>query len=129
MGLYAIHAFENVYGGLHGMESYAVVECKDEFEVSKIAEEMSFSIINSYDFLMQEIEREALESYESQGYSIENSPYEDDIFVVLLEMAIKNRIEYEIYLVKETDKSLNKLNHIIKLRPKYFIEKYCCKIK
>lgn len=46
--LFAIHAYESTYCGLHGIEDFAIVECKDEKEAREIAYEMSYEVIMSY---------------------------------------------------------------------------------
>ena len=46
MGYYAIYAYENMYGGLHGINDYAVVEA-DSYEMAeKFAAELETQIKN-----------------------------------------------------------------------------------
>ena len=46
--LFAIHAYESTYCGLHGVEDFAIVECKNEEEAAEIACDMSRDVIHSY---------------------------------------------------------------------------------
>jgi gamma-glutamylcyclotransferase (GGCT)/AIG2-like uncharacterized protein YtfP len=94
--LYAICAYEDTFGGLHGINSFAVVEGTEE-DANIIAEQMSYDVMQSY----------ALED-EDEDYNCEE------------------HVAYEVYpFTEETFKSLNELNDEIYKDPQGFIEKYC----
>ena len=57
--LFAIHAYETMYYGLHGVEDYAIVECKNEKEAAEIACQMSRDLIHSYRETEENIDQEA----------------------------------------------------------------------
>ena len=80
---FAIHAYEDMYQALHGIEDYEVVECDTLAEAESIACDMARDLINSYSFLLDEIEEEAIET---------DCDVED---------LIRSRLCYEIYPIKE----------------------------
>lgn len=57
--LFAIHAYESTYCGLHGVENFMIVECKNEEEAAEIACEMSRDVIHSYNSTEENIDQEA----------------------------------------------------------------------
>lgn len=59
--IYAIHAYEDVYGGYHGIEEWGFIEAESEEDESLIAtaQEMCGSLISSYG-----LEDEYLEGFE-----------------------------------------------------------------
>lgn len=48
MDVYVIHSFDEIYGGLHGMEEWSMEECQSEKEAIETAIEMSCDVIDSY---------------------------------------------------------------------------------
>ena len=68
MDVYVIHAFDEIFGGLHGMEEWSMEECQSEKEAVESAIEMSCDVIDSYADIT-EILRERAEDYLS--YDIE----------------------------------------------------------
>lgn len=61
--LFAIHAYESTLCGLHGVEDFAIIECRNEEEAAETAREMSYDLIHSY-------------------HDIENTLYEEAAFVL-----------------------------------------------
>ena len=59
--IFAIHAYEDTYGGYHGIEEWGFIEAEDEndSEIYEVAEIMSAQVIASYG-----LEDEYLEDYE-----------------------------------------------------------------
>lgn len=115
MGYYAIYAYENIYGGLHGISDYAVVEA-DSYEMAeKFAAELSSDVIDSY--LDDEEIREAT------GID------EDDVFFTdELDDFYAEDIAYDIYTLDESkirdEISLNSYSDEFRNDPHEFIEKY-----
>lgn len=64
MALYLIHAYEDMYGGLHGMEDVLILEEDNEEEVRLTAKEMSMDVIDSYSSIRDALEEEAAEYHE-----------------------------------------------------------------
>ena len=57
--LYAIYAYEGMYGGLHGMDNHAIVDCRDEGEAEDIGVEMSYDVMGSYECISSSFQEEA----------------------------------------------------------------------
>ena len=92
MKKYAIYAYDNTYGGLHGYESYAIIDCKDQEEAEMTAAEMSREVINDFGLIDDEMEAYInSEDYDEEGsYDYESELIEEDI-------------AYEIYEIVKTD--------------------------
>ena len=111
--LYAIHAFDDMYGGLHGIESYSVIEAESLKEAEEYAFECSCDIIE--DYVIHEFYNDA----ENEGIEDEEELQE------YIDECIQEDIAYEVYKVKETTESLEELDDKINQDPEDFIEKYC----
>lgn len=57
--LFAIHAYESTYCGLHGIEDFLITECKNRMEAQEIACQMSSDLIHSYNNIEENIYQEA----------------------------------------------------------------------
>ena len=105
--LYAIYAYEETFGGLHGINSYAVIEASSQDEAEIVAAEMSRDIIDSYEYMLN-------------LYDEEEDDEEDYID------AVEENIAYEVYpFITETTKSLDELNDEFQKNPNEILEKYC----
>jgi len=115
MQKYAIYAYDNTYGGLHGYENYAIVDCKDQKEAEMTGAEMSRDVINDFGLVDDEMEAYInSEDYDEEAsYDYENELIEEDI-------------AYEIYEVVDTkslsDKELESKFYNDK---EEFIKDYC----
>ena len=98
MKKYAIYASDNAYGGLHGYESYAIVDCKDQEEAELIAAEMSREVINDFGLIDDEMEAYVnSEDYdEEESYDYENELIEEDIAYQIYEIIDTKGISDEI---------------------------------
>lgn len=114
--LFAVHAYDGVYGGLHGMNEKAVIEVAKEEEAVEIAEEMSMMVIENYDDIYNTFVDEA------DFNGLDN---ESDEWYEYIEDQIKEDIDYEVYKVKENNKSLEELNDLFLNDSDDFIKKYC----
>lgn len=115
MGYYAIYAYENMYGGLHGINDYAVVKA-DSYEMAeKMAAELSSDVIDSY--IDDEEIREATGIDE-----------DDEFFTDELDDFYAEEIAYDIYTLDESkirdEISLNSYSDKFRDDPHEFIEKY-----
>lgn len=129
--LYAVIAYEQLYGGLHGMVSYFVAEGTKE-EVEEMAIEESYSIMEEYSSIMEDLEEAAREEvgfepdqYEDYEEGEGSAEYDDEYSHALDEQMAEN-VMYEIYpIVKETNFSIEHLNEIFNDNPEGFIREYC----
>ena len=121
MSYYAIYAYENMYGGLHGINDYAVVEA-DSYEMAeKFAAELSSDVIDSY--LDDEEIREAAGIDEDDVFFTDEDDKLDDFYA--------EDIAYDIYTLDESkirdEISLNSYADKFRDDPHEFIEKYKAK--
>ena len=56
---YVIHAYEQSYGGLHGIEDWRAVESDCYSDVEQEAIDMSIGVMESYEFIQEEITSKA----------------------------------------------------------------------
>jgi len=50
----AIHAYEEIYGGLHGIEDYLVTEVKDLKIAEDIASDLAYNVVEDYSYNFDE---------------------------------------------------------------------------
>lgn len=124
--LYAVIACEQMYGGLHGMVSYFVAEGTEE-EVEEMAIDESYSIMEDYSDIMDDLEAAAREELEFENEEdCEESAEWDDEYARALEEQMQENLQYEIYpIVKETNLSLEQLDGLFNNSPEEFIREYC----
>ena len=92
MKKYAIYAYDNTYGGLHGYNAYAIVDCEEQEDAEMTGEEMSREVIIDFGLIDDEME----EYINSENYDEEGSyKYEDEL--------IEENIAYDIYEIIKTD--------------------------
>lgn len=116
--LYAIYACENVYGGLHGMDNHAIVNCTNEGEANDIGLEMSFDVMESYECITNVLEEEASEEYERDTHE----------WCDYLEQLKGENSYYIIYPIVDTKgKSTRKLEKEFWNNREEFVKTYCQK--
>lgn len=114
-----IYAYENIFGGLHGMYDYTFYEANKEKEAEEVALDLSCGVIGSYDDITEHLEEEA-DSYSDDRDSDEWSSAYDE--------AVMQDTAYEIYALKDEvkDKTKDELGELVHQEGvKGFIEKYC----
>ena len=116
---YVIHAFEEKYGGYHGIEDWTISEGTEE-EIIEEAKELSLDVMSSYNFIIDELEND-IEAFTDENMS------EDDIEELRYDIYSEN-IAYEIWkidsdIIKEYD--IDTLEKWLNDDPEDFIEKYC----
>jgi hypothetical protein len=105
--LYAIHAYEGFFQGLHGVENRDVIECECDEEACEIAAEMSREVIDDYCDSIPDI-------HDLIGEG-------DDE----LEEAIEDDIDYTVYkLTVPTNASLDELYNHFNNDPEDFLKQY-----
>ena len=98
MNVYVIRAFDEIYGGLHGMEDWTIEECKDENEAIDIAKDMSCDVIDRYaditDILAERAED--LLSYDIEEGRIISEQQKETAFNNYYEECVVEDMAYEI---------------------------------
>ena len=114
MATWAIIAFDEMYGGLHGMCTKEIVEGTEE-EAKEYAEELSMEVIMDYSDIYNTIEKdiqdyletESIDPYSNEADEIRNEFYDDDIAYELYELDEKlincgiGELEEEFYNDKD----------------------------
>ena len=117
MKRYAIYAYESTYGGLHGMNDYAVVTVGSEREAESIGYEMAIDVIESYECITSGIEEDAICNGCEEG---------TDEYWDYIEEAKNENAEYEVYeITTPTDKSDEVLSKEFWNDKKGFLAYYC----
>ncbi len=126
--LYAVIACEQMYNGMHGMVSYFVVEGTEK-DAEEAAIDESYSIMEEYSCIMDDLQAMAEESIDFDG---EEEDYEegteewDEAVSFALGETMRENLQYEIYpIVKETNLSLEQLDNLFYHNPESFIREYC----
>ena len=102
--IYAIHAYESYFQGLHGVESFEVIEARSDKEAEQYAYEMAQNVVDDYSYIWESDYDEDEDCFEEEGG------------------------EFEIYkLIEETNASLEELNEEWDNDPKGFLNKYANK--
>ena len=117
--LFAIHAFEQRYDGMHGIESYEVIEADSYKEAEEYARDVSFDIIS--DYLYEEFKEEAEEDIDWH-----RNKYNESDFDAYISNNMEDDIDYEIWQVKDdTGYSLDALTNMFYNNPDEFVNIYC----
>lgn len=75
MERYIVYAYENCYGGLHGMYDIDIIEGEYE-EVESLAEEMSYKVMDDYNCIEDYLEENDNDEYPIEAVRAENVAYE-----------------------------------------------------
>ena len=123
MKKYLIHAMENKFQGLHGIESLIVNEYDDINDVCKDASYYSEEVMEQYSDILDEIEKEADEICKEQFDNNYSTEQFDDVYYDL----ISENICYYIYQIKdEVTLSCEELeNKAFHLGAELFIKEFC----
>ena len=116
MERYAIYAYEAMYGGSHGICSFAIVEGSEK-DAEAMAEEMSLEVRDDYSFFYEEFEASA----KAEGYEEGTDEFDEYI-----QDCYDENICYEVKRIKE-DVSLSdeKCEELLADDYKGFFKKYC----
>ena len=128
--LYAVIAYEQMYGGMHGMVSYFVIEGTEK-DAEEAAIDESYYIMESYSSIMEDLEAAAAEEVgwdedEFDEYMEDSTSGADEEYTNALNELMKENLQYEIYpIVKETNLSLEQLDNLFNNNPDDFLREYC----
>ena len=78
-----IHAYEQMYQGLHGMETYNIGVYKDIEDAAEDARDCSFEVMESYNQIMNDLEEMAEENETS------------------IDEEMEDNVGYDIYRIKD----------------------------
>ncbi len=101
---YFIYAYDEMYNGLHGIYDYCFYECT--FQDAKVyGYEMSYDVIESYSFILNEL-------------------YDEDTPEEEINEAIQEDIAYEVWELRDDAPSFEELE-AMNLDPQSYIDDYC----
>lgn len=117
--VYAIYAFEQSYGGLHGVNSRYLCIADSDKEAQEEAEMVSRGLMQSYSSIINEFETDARD----EGYIPGTEEWDEYI-----EMREEDNIGYDISVlnlsVEEAEKNWEELNEEFYNTPDEFLDKY-----
>lgn len=114
-----IYAYDNLYGGLHGMYDYTFDEADNEKQAEEVALDLSCGVIGSYYGITEQLEEEAYFCSDDRDSDEWSSAYDE---------AVLQDTAYEIYALKDEvkDKNWDELDELIYNEGvRGFIDKYC----
>ena len=90
MKLYYIYGSDQLYGGLHGMETSRIVLCDDDKEAVEWAKELSYDVMESYSNIYEDLEERVAElcaeervCYKDDGPEVQrirDEVYQEDLY-------------------------------------------------
>ena len=101
---YFIYAYEERYNGLHGIYDYRFSDCTFQ-EAEEYGYDMSYSVIESYNFILDEL-------------------YDEDTPEEEIDEAIQEDIAYEVWELRDDAPSFEELE-AMNLDPESYIKEYC----
>lgn len=116
----AIYAFENQYGGLHGMAHQLIVDVSDIEEAKEWASEESRQVMDSYSCIMESFQAEA----ESEGLEEDTDEYNEYI-----EECIQDNIGYQIWEVIDHYADLSTMESDFYNNKEEFVVMHCKEIE
>lgn len=118
---YVIHAYEQSYGALHGIDTCLAVEADDYSNVVDMACEASRDVMSSYSFIEEALREQAcfycgVDEYDEEGDELERA-YED---------AVEENIDYNIWQVNEDcPYTRDEIDQMIADDLEGFVEEFC----
>lgn len=118
---YVIHAYEQSYGALHGIETCLAVNADDYSDVVDMACEASREVMGSYHFIEEALREQAcfycgVDEYDEEDEDLERA-YED---------AVEENIDYSIWRVNEDcPYSRDEIDQMIANDLDGFVEEFC----
>lgn len=114
---YVIHAYEQMYSGLHGIEDYTFEEGDLKF-IEETARELSFELMESYEFIVNDLHERA------EFYSGTDDDEEAEEFQESLDAAYEENVGYTIYLL-EDDLSDEEVLELLANDPETLVRDHC----
>ena len=118
---YVIHAYEQSYGALHGIETCLAIEADEYSDVVDMACEASREVMGSYHFIEEALREQAcfycgVDEYDEEDEDLERA-YED---------AVEENIDYSIWQVNEDcPYSRDEIDQMIANDLDGFVEEFC----
>lgn len=123
MKKYIVHAYEQSYGGLHGIETWFAIE-GELLDVENRAAEESKELMLSYSFIEDDLLEKAnfYSGYDSEDILDEVQKEEWNFF---LEDAIEENVAYSIWEVDIDNYDIAQINKMLTEDAESFVSKFC----
>ena len=122
MAYWAIKAYDDIYGGLHGMQDINIL-CGTEDEAREVASDMAFDVIDSYYDIRDALEEKIERICELEGIDFADESEVDEVREEVYDQDAQWEI-YELDRIKLPTVNTVKLRDMFYNNPDEFLEKY-----
>lgn len=128
MALYLYYAADQMYQGLHGMESFGIIDEPDLETALEEARTASREVITTYDNIIDELSEAAWESVDAESYAADGETVPEEAYEQALEDAIYEDMYYQVWRIKPLitqEMSYEELEELVREDFETFTEEYC----
>lgn len=100
MALYLIKGYDSIYRGLHGMQAFDIVECREDEHAIDWALELAADVVASYGEIYDSLEENIREECEAEGIDYESNDSRVD---EIREEIYREDYEFEVGLLDENE--------------------------
>lgn len=128
MALYLYYAADQIYQGLHGMESFGIIDEPDLESAFEEARAASREVITTYDNIIDELSEAAWESVDVESYAADGETIPEEAYQQALEDAIYEDMYYQVWRIKPLitqEMSYEELEELVREDFETFTEEYC----
>lgn len=128
MALYLYYAADQIYQGLHGMESFGIIDEPDLESAFEEAKAASREVITTYDNIIDELSEAAWESVDVESYAADGETIPEGVYEQALEDAIHEDMYYQVWRIKPLitqGMSYEELEELVREDFETFTEEYC----
>lgn len=128
MALYLYYAADQIYQGLHGMESFGIIDEPNLETALEEARAASREVITTYDNIIDELSEAAWESVDVESYAADGETVPEGAYEQALEDAIYEDMYYQVWRIKPLitqEMSYEELEELVREDFETFTEEYC----
>lgn len=128
MALYLYYAADQMYQGLHDMESFGIIDEPDLETALEEARTASREVITTYDNIIDELSEAAWESVDAESYAADGETVPEEVYKQALEDAIYEDMYYQVWRIKPSitqGMSYEELEELVREDFETFTEEYC----
>ena len=115
--LYVIRAYEQSYGGLHGIETWCAYKADSLQDVEEYASELSRELMGNYSFIEEALEEQA------EFYC--DDPDDEEAFNNAYDEAMEENIAYSIWEVQDEENGIIEINKFLSSDPEGYVSEKC----
>lgn len=128
MALYLYYAADQMYQGLHGMESFGIIDEPNLESAYEEARTASREVITTYNNIIDELSEAAWESVDAESYAADGETVPEEAYEQALEDAICEDMYYQVWRIKPLitqEMSYEELEELVYEDFEAFTEEYC----